>query len=112
MVAIGLNATTVKGNSRQITILAPATCKEWITARNEETSVSIANFSMSRQYRQFWLLGLITGLNAKDTNTKNLLASVNSDLVFDWMDKYCTTNPQNDVFEGAESLLDEISKRL
>ncbi|MBT3068899.1 hypothetical protein [Rhodoferax sp. U11-2br] len=93
-----------------ITILAPVSCTDWNEGRSERTKVKPLDYSTLPQMREFWLLGLITGLNANHPAKVDLLSSVNSTLVFDWMDRYCKKNPASDVFAGAESLLSKIER--
>lgn len=99
------------GAQKSITILAPIGCIKWVEGRSERTKVKPLDYNLIPHVNEFWLLGLVTGLNANYPAKQNLLASVDSSLVFDWMDRYCQKNPTSDVFSGAESLLTEIEKK-
>lgn len=94
-----------------ITVLAPVTCADWIKGRKEKTEVKPLEFSTAAAMNEFWLLGLLSGMNA-GLGGPNLLSSVDSTLVFDWMDRYCTRKPTASVFAGAEDLLAEVARRL
>jgi hypothetical protein len=95
---------------RRITILAPFTCAEWSKSQEKLRTVQ-PGFALPSYAHRHWLLGLLTGLNANGAARDDLLASVDSQLAFDWMDRYCTANPAADVFEAANVFLGEIVKR-
>jgi len=95
---------------RSISILAAVSCEEWLSDRAEKNSMTLGEVSIKDYTSEFWLLGLITGLNANYPSSKDLLSNVNSSLIFDWMDKYCKANSNHSVYRGADLLLDEISK--
>jgi len=60
---------------------------------------------------QFWLLGLVTGMNAMLDDDPDLLDTVNSTLIVDWISRYCAANPEADLFEGATKFLIEVRKK-
>jgi len=96
---------------KSITILAPISCAKWNEGKLERTKIKPMDYNLMPRLSEFWLLGLITGLNANHPAKVNLLNSVDSSLIFDWMDRYCQKDPTSDVFSGAESLLSEIERK-
>lgn len=96
---------------KSITILAPISCAKWTDGRLERTKVKPLDYDLTPRLSEFWLLGLITGLNANHPAKANLLNSVDSSLIFDWMDRHCQKDPMSDVFSGAESLISEIERK-
>lgn len=102
---------TAYGKGKRITILAPVTCADWIDGRKASREIKPLSFNYAGMRNEFWLLGLVTGLNA-NLNEPNLLDSVDSNLIFDWMDQYCDRNQSASVFRGADELLVQMSRRL
>ena len=99
------------GKGKSITILAPISCAEWQEGRKVEKNVDTTSLNVKGTLQRFWLLGLITGLNSK-SDKPNLLDSIDSTLIFDWMDRYCSQNQEATVFTGAEELLTQVSRRV
>lgn len=95
---------------REITILAPIRCPDWIEGRKEDNSVKLSNFNFLGFRNKFWILGLVTGLNSNRSGP-NLLESVDSELIFDWLDAYCAKNPSAELFDGAKEFLNEVSRQ-
>lgn len=109
----GLLATSTAAaqtGQRAITILAPVTCSEWIDGRKAGREVKPLSFNYSGTRNEFWLLGLVTGLNA-GLEGSDLLRSLDSALIFDWMDRYCGRNRTSSLFDGAEELLSQVARR-
>lgn len=97
--------------AREVTILAPVECTDWSSKRNTEGDVSFGGDAIARIRMQFWLLGLVTGMNAMLDDDPNLLDTVNSTLIFDWISRYCAEEPEADLFEGATKFLMEVRKK-
>lgn len=101
-----------QAENREITVLAPSTCREWTTARSTRTKVKTSYAeTMQLHSLQMWYLGLITGLNASYPTSKNLLENVDSSLLFDWMDRYCSENDTGTVYRGAKNFIDMMEER-
>jgi hypothetical protein len=108
---LALWSNSPHAESKEITILAPISCQDWLDAQSEKTKVNVTSVPLRSHTQHFWLLGLVTGLNANYPTRKNLLSAVDGNLVFDWMDNYCSKNKSSSVFAGANALIEEISKR-
>ena len=99
------------GADRTITVMANRTCKTWIDDRAKREAVDRSIYDwFPAATSEHWLLGLLTGLNAGTDIDVNLLNDVDSQLVFDWMDKYCKEHPDQDVYNGAEELVLDLVK--
>ncbi|QHJ00967.1 hypothetical protein GT347_25050 [Xylophilus rhododendri] len=109
LVTPGALAANEKG--KPITILAPISCVDWVDGRKTDSEIGLMKFYSASVRNEFWLLGLINGLNAK-LNSPDLLASVDAKLVFAWMDRYCSTNKSEDIFKGAEEFLDQVAQKI
>lgn len=103
--------STAHGKGKAITVLAPISCLEWLEGRKADKEVKPMNFNHAGVRNEFWLLGLVTGLNA-NLDEPDLLSNINSALIFDWMDRYCSQNQGASVYKGAEELLAQISRRI
>jgi hypothetical protein len=93
-----------------VTVLAPVTCSEWLQGRKIDKEVRPLTFNHLGSRNEFWLLGLVTGMNA-GLGEHNFLASMDSSLIFDWMDRYCDQNPQSNVFTGVQDLFIKVLQK-
>lgn len=55
-----------------------------------------------------WILGYVNGYTAAALAEADPLRGVNGTLVLDWLDKYCASNKEKDVTDGAQKLLSEL----
>ena len=97
-----------RAKSRTITIMGPVSCTEWISGREERKSLEPGKLKITAIRTEAWLTGLLTGLNSGLPGA-DLLASVNAQLAFDWMDRFCARNPNSDLYDGATELLKDVA---
>ncbi|MFB9158584.1 hypothetical protein [Chromobacterium violaceum] len=95
---------------KKITTVGEVTCKDWISSQEHYHKDMSAGSGIERLANIAWLHGLITGLNANYPSKKNLLNSVDAQLIDDWVDSYCKKNSSSDVYNAANSLLINIDK--
>jgi hypothetical protein len=103
-------ASAAYAKNTTVTILAPVTCSEWLQGRKIDKEVGPITFNHLGARNEFWLLGLVTGMNA-GLSGPNLLASMDSALIFDWTDRYCVQNPQSSVFTGVQDLFIKVLQK-
>lgn len=102
-VAFGVTVSTTPALAVTTTIGRPD-CGEWVKA------------SASSPRMKAWLLGYMSGLNAKHQETKKkpddpLDRVASAQQIFLWMDNYCKSNPLKTLFDGGLELFDELLGR-
>lgn len=108
--AILLTTSQSHAARKTYTALASPSCKDWMDARSERKKIDPLSPRTLSTTREFWLLGLMTGMNALYTDEVDLLKAVNSTLIYDWMDRFCNEHPTKDVLDGAFRLMKELEK--
>lgn len=96
---------------RTITIMGHRTCSAWIENEKKEKMASEQiNGWIGAANDRSWATGVLTGINYASPIDSNPLENINSQILFDWIHKYCIENTQSDVFDGIEKLFDKLEK--
>ena len=90
---------SINGNATDI-VVGSVSCKEWIEDRTGESD------SFNKNVDQSWVISFLNGYSAA-TKIK-FLTNVKSEYVFNWMDKYCTSHPQDKINDGALILAHQL----
>ena len=98
---MGLSQPVFPQAKKFATVLGPIenSCADWITARGKK----------SAQYYEFWLMGVLSGLNLSEDFSTDFLIGVKANSVAFWMDKYCRENPLKTIPDGAVQLVLELA---
>jgi hypothetical protein len=89
LAGLGADAATIRG--------VPG-CGYWLRDREPGGARSYFN--------AMWLVGYLSG--AAVHSEKDILRTIDSESIADWMDSYCKANPSRNIAEGGEMLFDEI----
>ena len=86
-------------------IFAYRTCESWTQARARDATGQIPS-SLARTFNETWLLGFMSGVNSATNSAfeDDPLQKMDSDIFFDWMDKYCALYPKQLVSNGGIKL--------
>ncbi|MBN9134166.1 MAG: hypothetical protein J0H48_12520 [Nitrosospira multiformis] len=57
-----------------------------------------------------WVLGFLTALNLTSSGKKDVLAVVDADTIYTWIDRYCVENPKSDTPDAAVELFLKLRK--
>jgi hypothetical protein len=85
-------------------VVGTISCKEWAEDRANE------NNNFNKSVDQSWVMGFL-GAYAKATR-KNFLINVNTQTIFDWMDKYCARHPSQKIEDGVVILAHELILKM
>lgn len=96
---------------RDVTIFGGSSCIEWQRSIADERKLPTSSYrGYSAALEKAWLIGFVSGYNAASPVQKNLLAAIDPETIYIWMDKYCKENPKNDVYDGAGKMFEELNK--
>ena len=77
-------------------------CKAWLEARKDGYSAGYGD----------WLLGYLTGVNLwGPTGGRDLLRDRNAQEMIEWVDKYCTVFPKENIELAARQLILDLGRR-
>ena len=77
-------------------------CKAWLEARKDGYSAGYGD----------WLLGYLTGVNLwGPTGGRDLLRDRNAQEMIEWVDKYCTVFPKENIKSAARQLILDLGRR-
>jgi hypothetical protein len=110
LVSLVIVALPCVGDSpaKKITIFGYRTCETWTKDRAENSSGKLAD-TFGKSFDETWLVGFMSGVNAATgMYLDNPLGSVDSAIIFDWMDKYCEAHPNRDVSDGGIELFNKL----
>ncbi len=110
LVSLAVFAFPCVGDSpaKKITIFGYRTCKTWTKDRAKSVGGGFPN-SIGKSFDETWLVGFMSGVNAAtSTYFDNPLRSIDSTIIFDWMDKYCDAHPNRDVSDGGIELFNKL----
>ena len=102
VVTVGLSQPAFPQTKKNgVTVFGPIenSCADWITARGRNNAEAY----------EFWLMGIVSGLNLSDDFSADFLRGVKANSLAFWMDKYCRENPLKTIPEGAGQLVKELA---
>jgi hypothetical protein len=101
VVTMGLSQPAFPQTKKGVTLLGPIenSCGDWITARGRNNAEAY----------EFWLMGVLSGLNLSDDFSADFLREVKVNLPAFWLDKYCRENPFKTVPEGAVQFVQDLA---
>jgi hypothetical protein len=77
-------------------------CQAWLEARKDGYSAGYGD----------WLLGYLTGVNLwGPTSGRDLLRNQNAQEMIEWVDKYCTVFPKDNIESAARQLILDLGRR-
>jgi hypothetical protein len=76
-----------------------ASCGMWAAFRHEGSTSARA---LSAEQ---WILGFIDGITESSGGSLDPLNGVGAEGVWDWIDKYCQTNPQKSVSDAGSAFI-------
>jgi hypothetical protein len=77
-------------------------CKAWLESRKDGYSAGYGD----------WLLGYLTGVNLwGPTGGRDLLRNQNAQEMIEWVDKYCTVFPKDNIESAARQLILDLGRR-
>jgi hypothetical protein len=94
--------------TKTITILGYITCQAWTTDHAKVASGEFSN-KVRKNFDEMWLIGFMSGVSATSGSyVGDPLKNVDSQIVYDWMDKYCDTHPRGDISNGGVALFEKL----
>lgn len=106
-----VNSPEASAAGKTITIIGGSTCSDWTEAKRVAALDRPSDLGwISVSLRRSWLVGYMSALNASSSSDKNILKSVDADIIETWIDKYCLQNPKMSIGDGADKLFIELVK--
>lgn len=111
VISTSLNAAASEDATRFTIIGARAPCDEWTKSRAAHAAARRKqDFELISVLREQWLLGYLSGITYAIYASDDPLDAIDAKTIFDWMDRYCRSNPQANVATGSHELLQELAK--
>jgi hypothetical protein len=116
LMSLALLTYPCKGDSptKTITIMGYRSCETWIRDHTKNASGEFSD-KLRKTVDETWLVGFMSGANAASGSYfDDTLRNVDSQIVIDWVDRYCGAHPDRDVTDGGMALfhsLVDISKK-
>lgn len=91
-------------NALHLKLLTPGnnpTCETYTAERATSDSQSL----------QFWLLGFLSAASLVGNQDRDILANIDGNAAWAWMDKYCLQHPIDPLYLGASALYRDLLNR-
>jgi len=85
-------------------IVGTISCKEWVADRTMEIN------DLNKSVDQSWVMGFLSAYG--ETTRTNLVANVNPQSIFSWMDKYCASHPMKKIDDAVLVLAHELKRQV
>jgi hypothetical protein len=99
LVSVVMLMAMVASTLRAVEIRGARSCGKWLEERRSGNHV----------YAEAWLVGFLSGM-AFESN-KDFLKGTDNASIDSWMDNYCTNHPLDTLVDGAEALMNELTRR-
>jgi hypothetical protein len=104
LIVVSVQASAQYSGERTMMGFGSASCAVW---SGERAGKTLRSYAM-----EFWVLGFISGTNwASPADRKDLLAGMDADAMWSWLDNYCRLRPLEPLSASVVGLINELRQR-